>query len=49
MTTYGMSSPLYISQNNFYYRLRVLSIKHTVTFHAQINLNLTLVTLIDFY
>jgi hypothetical protein len=34
----GMSPPLYLSQDNFYHRLRVLSIKHIITFHAQINL-----------
>jgi hypothetical protein len=46
---FDMSPPLDISQNNFYYRLRVLSIKHIITFHAQINLNLIpfLVNLID--
>jgi hypothetical protein len=43
-----MSPPVYINQNNFYYRLRVLIIKHIITFHAQINLNLTLVTPMDF-
>jgi hypothetical protein len=44
-----MSSPLYISQNNFYYRLRVLSMKLIISFHAQINLNSTPVTPMDFY
>jgi hypothetical protein len=45
----GMSPPLYLSRDNFYHRLRVLSIKHVITFHAQINLNPTQVTPMDFY
>jgi hypothetical protein len=44
-----MSPPHYLSQNNFYHRLSVLSIKHIITFHEQINLNLTLVTPMDLY
>ncbi len=45
----GMSPPLYLSQDNFYHRLRVVSIKYLTTLHAQINFNLTQLTPMEFF